>query len=241
MKKLLIGFLVAVFLVGVFGQMAEAAQWGYHPKRDGRLKVYATVNCTTKGEPLFDAKVESCKTERGFVPRWCNDLLRKFYADGDSAIKKVAVPGYKLGRWTLAPLAEWVETNVPDSVVLPSIADSTGVIQPVYVAVNLIEWLADPRPLQDEYTIVDGECDDLPGYLIGTTPITFDPLAPPGENPLQTTPLTGELVRDGETIFTPETAIPTLSEWGLIIFGMVLIGFITWVFLRRRRAVASLH
>jgi hypothetical protein len=32
-------------------------------------------------------------------------------------------------------------------------------------------------------------------------------------------------------------AIPTLTEWGLIIFGVLLLGFITWVFLRRRRAV----
>jgi hypothetical protein len=31
-------------------------------------------------------------------------------------------------------------------------------------------------------------------------------------------------------------AIPTLTEWGLIIFGVVLLGFITWVFLRRRKA-----
>jgi hypothetical protein len=29
--------------------------------------------------------------------------------------------------------------------------------------------------------------------------------------------------------------IPTLTEWCLIIFGVVLLGFITWVFLRRRR------
>jgi hypothetical protein len=34
--------------------------------------------------------------------------------------------------------------------------------------------------------------------------------------------------------------IPTLTEWGLIIFGVVLLGFITYVFLRRRRkAVVS--
>ena len=31
--------------------------------------------------------------------------------------------------------------------------------------------------------------------------------------------------------------IPTLTEWGLIIFGVVLLGFITWVFLKRRRVV----
>jgi hypothetical protein len=31
--------------------------------------------------------------------------------------------------------------------------------------------------------------------------------------------------------------IPTLTEWGLIIFGVMLLGFITWVFLRRRKVI----
>jgi hypothetical protein len=35
--------------------------------------------------------------------------------------------------------------------------------------------------------------------------------------------------------------IPTLTEWGLIIFGVVLLGFITYVFLRRRKAAVSLR
>ncbi|MGB8657582.1 MAG: hypothetical protein WCE90_07320 [Candidatus Zixiibacteriota bacterium] len=35
----------------------------------------------------------------------------------------------------------------------------------------------------------------------------------------------------------PATAIPTLTEWGLIIFGVVLLGFITWVFLKRRKVI----
>jgi LPXTG-motif cell wall-anchored protein len=35
--------------------------------------------------------------------------------------------------------------------------------------------------------------------------------------------------------------IPTLTEWGLIIFGVVLLGFISWVFFRRRKAVVSLR
>jgi hypothetical protein len=33
--------------------------------------------------------------------------------------------------------------------------------------------------------------------------------------------------------------IPTLTEWGLIIFGVVLLGFITYVFLKRRKTVVS--
>jgi len=37
------------------------------------------------------------------------------------------------------------------------------------------------------------------------------------------------------------TDVPTLTEWGLIIFGVVLLGFITYVFLRRRKAVVSLR
>lgn len=35
--------------------------------------------------------------------------------------------------------------------------------------------------------------------------------------------------------------IPTLSQWGLIIFGVVLLGFISWVFLKRRKAAVSLR
>jgi hypothetical protein len=39
----------------------------------------------------------------------------------------------------------------------------------------------------------------------------------------------------------PGPAIPTLSEWGLIIFGVVLLGFISWVFIKRRKAVVSVQ
>jgi hypothetical protein len=41
--------------------------------------------------------------------------------------------------------------------------------------------------------------------------------------------------------WTPGGQIPTLTEWGLIIFGILLLGFITWVFLRRKREVVSLQ
>ena len=35
----------------------------------------------------------------------------------------------------------------------------------------------------------------------------------------------------------PPAIIPTLTEWGMIIFGVVLLGFITWVFLKRRKVI----
>lgn len=37
---------------------------------------------------------------------------------------------------------------------------------------------------------------------------------------------------------TSSSDIPTLTEWGLIIFGVALLGFITWMFLKRRKLVA---
>ena len=35
-------------------------------------------------------------------------------------------------------------------------------------------------------------------------------------------------------IVTTEEEVLTLTEWGMIIFMLLLLGFITWVFLRRR-------
>ena len=33
----------------------------------------------------------------------------------------------------------------------------------------------------------------------------------------------------------PQSQIPTLTEWGMIIFGILLIGFMTWVLVKRRK------
>jgi hypothetical protein len=41
----------------------------------------------------------------------------------------------------------------------------------------------------------------------------------------------------GDVPGPPCHEIPTLTEWGLIIFGVVLLGFISWVFLRRRKVI----
>jgi hypothetical protein len=47
----------------------------------------------------------------------------------------------------------------------------------------------------------------------------------------------GEGAYDVVVLQRPTGVIPTLSEWGIIIFGVVLIGFITWVFLKRRQVI----
>jgi hypothetical protein len=51
----------------------------------------------------------------------------------------------------------------------------------------------------------------------------------------------GSATYDNLCLTTVPPDIPTLTEWGLIIFGVVLLGFITWVFLKRRKTVVSLR
>jgi hypothetical protein len=62
--------------------------------------------------------------------------------------------------------------------------------------------------------------------------------------PLFTSPIPGQgmhvanLVSAEHIVNLPcPSDIPTLTEWGLIIFGAVLLGFITWVFLKRRKVI----
>ena len=192
--------------------------WEYYGRRVcGTLSVWGTIDCVPQGDTLFSDYVYKWNAYRGPIPDWANDYLVEFRWDagcGNIDRFKVAVPSYRehrghldlLPHWDLLPLAPWLEDQLTEPLVLPSIGDSTGSIQYVYVLVNPAEWLADPRPLQDTYTVTDGRCDDLPGYLIGTTPFVFDSLAGPDENPFSTTPLTGTLVLDADV---------TLSSSGL--------------------------
>jgi hypothetical protein len=46
-----------------------------------------------------------------------------------------------------------------------------------------------------------------------------------------------DLIITGALDYCFGPTIPTLTEWGLIIFGVVLLGFISWVFLRRRQVI----
>ena len=85
------------------------------------------------------------------------------------------------------------------------------------------EWNTNQKPPQSSYNIINGECIDLPGYLIGTTPIVYDGNAPESGYPFSTTTFTGTLYLAGEFEFTPTEPIPTLSQWGLILMATLLL------------------
>ena len=175
---------------------------GYDACPGGTLSVWGTINCNKVGGPIYEQYVNTSTTYAGPVPSWANDIEMRFAWDywcHNVSVLKIAAPTYVGGVWRLLRLNPWINGHVRSDIDLPTIGDPTGVIQNVYYVVDLQQWLADPRPMLEEYDIIDGECSDLPGYLIGTTPIVFDSLAPPTRGtPFSTTPFTGTLYRDGE-------------------------------------------
>ena len=194
--------------------------WTYHFSYGecpgGSLEVWGTINCE-RVELLFVGYADSCQTYSGIIPDSMNDIIFDFYWDwycGNVDHTKLTAPYWGgsskkgLQQWELEPLGEWMEAHAIDSLPLSSVGDPYGGIQTVYCVVDLNEFVANPRPPQEEYVIVNGECDDLPGYLIGTTPITFDPYAGPDENPFSTTPLTDTLYRNGDVGVTPSPEEP---------------------------------
>ncbi|HEC80826.1 MAG TPA: hypothetical protein ENI42_00145 [Thermoplasmatales archaeon] len=195
--------------------------WKYHFSYSdcpgGWLRVYATHNCARIGL-LFDGYVRSCQTYEGFVPEkigdlTVNDVIYDFYWDyycNNVDHIKLVYPNYNydLGKWELLPITEVFNHYIPEDLIIPFIGDPTGEIQEIYVVIDLSEFLENPQPPQESYVITDGRCDDLPGYLIGTTPIEFDPTAPADEDPFTTTPFNGVLWEDSEITTEPEEELP---------------------------------
>jgi len=232
-RRHFLGFLAAVCLVVMSSQETEACVtvpvcvFKEHLAKGGHLIVNGTIEWQAVGPALLERDMSDSATAMVDVPIWCNDYRVvhwwKNYACQNKDTLKLAVKYYDAGLWRLRPLFQWLLQYLPEQgTTLPNIGDSTGAIQNVHILVNLDEWLANPQPLLDEYVVVNGVCPNLPGYLIGVTPIVFDPLAGPGLDPFSTTPLTGTLYRDGEMRFMRIVEGPSLTQWGLIVLTLLL-------------------
>jgi hypothetical protein len=216
LKMLIICTVVAwLALTGTSIQTADAATWSFHftypDCPGGDLEVWATKDCVRR-LLLVKGYAKNCETYIGHVPGApYNDLIFDFYWDfscNNEDHIKIALPGWDpaSGEWVLKELPPWIDAHVTGEIPpLISIGDPTGQIQRVYIVVNPEEWRDNySGNVLDEYDIQDGKCEDLPGYLIGTTPIVFDAC---GLDPFSTVPLNGILYRDGEIELIPAPQI----------------------------------
>ncbi|HNQ24922.1 MAG TPA: hypothetical protein PKK06_17735 [Phycisphaerae bacterium] len=239
---------LAAVMVAAAGLSADAAQWSFHFTYSGcpggNLQVWGTVDCQ-RTDLLFEGYAVNCQTYSGSVPGDpINDIIFDFWWDatcGNNDHIKFALPGWNgdTEQWELGELPPWIDAHVDGSIDFPGLGDPTGTIQEVYIIVNPAVWILDPRPFQSTYTIVNGTCPELPGYLIGTTPIVFNPNAPPGGNPFSTTPLNGQLSLDSELALATGQQVPSVSEWGLIVVTVLLLVAGTIIFAKRRQVQTS--
>jgi len=182
--------------------------WEYNAINvSGWLTIWGAYDHDSISPPIFGEDYITAPSEHSdTLPRWANGYFWKFRWDascGNINHGEVEIPKRRRDSWYLDSLAAWLDTTLTEgeSITIPSVGDPTGSIQYVYIAVDLEAWYENPQPTKEQYIIIDGRCDDLPGYLIGTTPIEFDSLAV-GETPFSTVPLTGTLSLDGTLTFT---------------------------------------
>jgi hypothetical protein len=196
----------------------------------GWLGVWATHNCQVVPPPTYGAPnwddpgaeyvFYDAPPVKGPIPwEWMefevNDLLVVFLCapfpgappcECPPAAVKFVAPDWDDGsqQWVLLNLVKWLEIDAPPMNEIPKLVPPGGMGGglELFILINLREWVAGGMPpALSEYQIVDGESPDLPGYLIGTTPITFDPSDP--EGPFGTLPYNGQVYNHGGIGFPP--------------------------------------
>jgi hypothetical protein len=142
-------------------------------------------------------------TGEGIIPHWADQLIVREVGCCYSCIPAVfeIVAASRVNDiWKINNLGVWIDLHIgKGELEVPFVIDTLPGLDTIYSVVNLETWITDPLPPQDTYNIVDGTCPELPGFLFGTTPIVFDSMAGPDQNPFSTTPLTGTLYLKGET------------------------------------------
>jgi hypothetical protein len=219
MRKILLLVIPLLSIVVLAGPNAAAGGWTWHvnnpPGCDctgGILTVWATHDCNNIDPAIFAGWVLYGQQYSGGTPdTWSGQAVNdmKFVWDCAGANPNCHCPTVdsKLGsarhddkknRWVLEDLNEWIDDNVEWSRIPLLHNAGCTTFGDIYVVVDLPRW--DNRAFVPgyAYSIVGGMSPELPGYLIGTTPIVFDPTAPGNVSPFSTTPFTGTLYSHGE-------------------------------------------
>ena len=261
MNKLAKWILVIIVVTAVCTATTEAAKWefrstgrGYSDPNnpdwgvydgDGWLTVYPTINCNKQDPNLFDRDYIYWDQEyEGTIPggKGYNDYTAYFEWDYPCE-NKVWYKGYACPDGELKPkdLPRWIndELTAGAPISLPSLGDPTGANPDIYIVVNLRIWNDSPTPqLQESYDIINGVCEDLPGYRVGTTPFRYEE----GEecHPFVTNdPFTGTLYPHADLSFEPSIVEPpAVSEWGLIVMALLLVA-VGAIMIRKRRQLAT--
>jgi hypothetical protein len=125
----------------------------------------------------------------------------------------------------LAPLTEMLAG--PDGFIVPMLREINAAID-LYVFADLLQWLAAEATFSplEQYDIVSGTNDLLPGFFVSTTPVSVNP-----DGSFVGTPYSGLVFAaagiDGHVVPTPSTLV-------LLITGMLGLATMGWCWRRAR-------
>jgi hypothetical protein len=230
MKKLLNSILAFVFITASLSSLAMAA--AVHVAgglgNDDWVTIYALHYDERQGiyqkltPPVFNQWVAKGETWHVDIPKYwtgkeVHGWIDEYRPGPDPAPSWVdmgfCVADFRDDAWTMCPL-HTLNLDYSDINPLPELHDTSGTFDHLYVAVELNAWATTSMDtLFAAYYLTDGESGDLPGYIIGTSPIYIDPSAGPNDNPFTTdSPVTAQLVmHDTVTIVTAYTAVQLAS------------------------------
>ncbi|MHC4634736.1 MAG: hypothetical protein ACYSYU_05925, partial [Planctomycetota bacterium] len=181
--KLILVMMLALLVVITVAQVAQA-EIVVGKSRDVYMEVWNTIFSFRVGDPIFEGSVAPYDYVEVDSSWWATDIsVRQTFIDQKVSTHNVAAFVQKEPNlpYAMAELGPWLQENAGFGTTL-QLPDINGV-QPgeLYVAIDVSEWYYNggvPLPMEmvlDAPPVVDGEHVDLPGYMIGTTPISYDP------------------------------------------------------------------
>jgi hypothetical protein len=164
-----------VLLVLLPAAPLAAAKFKYHPAEDGRLRVRATFK-DKDPQVVFNEDVMQCKKVTITLPEDATDgdilLTPKRFLF--SSLTEAAIIQGGPNNLFMADLdAGLFQVTGFNEVSFPVLFGETA---PLFVTVDLTRWIANTTPFNegDIFNFSDGRTSSLPGFLVGTQPISFD-------------------------------------------------------------------
>jgi len=195
--------IVALLVTFCLSQAALAATVTITKDRDSNIRVWNTFFGFRVGDPIYEGWLPAGNTLTVSSSWWATDLsVAQDTPTGPAEHSIGAVQEKSEGVYELAELNTWLGENFGFTPQLLADLAHTASGPPLFVAIDISEFLFSGAavPPGTPVSVVTGEADDLPGYLIGTTPISFDP----NEGWVNPDPYTGTLEVIGEiTIAAP--------------------------------------
>jgi hypothetical protein len=180
MRKLGKVLVVALLVIIAIAQVSQA-KVVIHKIENSTVTVWNTFFGFRVGDPIYQGGLVGCTHLTVKSSWWATDL---------SVEQSIPVYGHMTshslgpvreqspGSYVMDPLNAWLQTNYGFvTQIVPEVAHPQV---DVHVAIDICEWLGSglappPYGVPLDVNDIDGTCEDLPGYMIGTTPISFDP------------------------------------------------------------------